>query len=169
MGLLTDEHWRAYCDKRDSVINEQERLASLNISPDSDFGKQFSVRLGKALTRNYKASDLLRRPEIDYADLTAIIGKGDKVTETVAEQVEVQAKYSGYLDRQQGEIDKAKRHEQTSIPNITDYANVRGLSAEVRQKLSDHRPETIGQAGRIPGITPAAISLLMVHLKKASK
>ena len=169
MGLLTDEHWRAYCEKRDSVINEQARLASLNIQPDSDFGKRFSARLGKTLARNYKACDLLRRPEIDYSALIEIIGQGDKVTESVAEQVEIQAKYSGYLDRQQDEIDKAKRHEQTAIPNIIDYARVRGLSAEVQQKLSDHRPQTIGQAGRIPGITPAAISLLMVHLKKAAK
>ena len=169
MGLLTDEHWRAYGDKRDSIINEQERLAALNVQPESALGKQFSAKLGKALTRNYKASDLLRRPEIDYADLTEIIGSGDNVTKSVAEQIEIQAKYFGYLDRQQGEIDKAKRHEQTAIPNIIDYAKVRGLSAEVRQKLSNHRPETIGQAGRIPGITPAAISLLMVHLKKAAK
>jgi tRNA uridine 5-carboxymethylaminomethyl modification enzyme len=169
MGLLTDEHWRAYCEKRDSVINEQARLASLNIQPDSDFGKRFSARLGKTLARNYKACDLLRRPEIDYSALIEIIGQGDKVTESVAEQVEIQAKYSGYLDRQQDEIDKAKRHEQTAIPNIIDYARVRGLSAEAQQKLSDHRPQTIGQAGRIPGITPAAISLLMVHLKKAAK
>ncbi len=169
MGLLTDEHWRAYGDKRDSIINEQKRLAALNVQPESVLGKQFSAKLGKALTRNYKASDLLRRPEIDYADLTEIIGSGDNVTESVAEQIEIQAKYSGYLDRQQGEIDKAKRHERTAIPNIIDYAKVRGLSAEVLQKLSDHRPETIGQAGRIPGITPAAISLLMVHLKKAAK
>ena len=108
----------------------------------------------------------MRRPEIDYADLTGIIGAGEGVDVSVAAQVEIQAKYSGYLERQQGEIDKAKRHQQTSIPNIIDYENVRGLSNEVQQKLSDHRPETIGQAGRIPGVTPAAISLLMVHLKK---
>ena len=117
--------------------------------------------------RNYKAAELLRRPEIDYAGLAEIIGKGEGVTEKVAEQVEIQAKYSGYLDRQLDEIEKARRHEKTTIPNVIDYAKVRGLSAEVQQKLSDHRPETIGQAGRIPGVTPAAISLLMVHLKKA--
>jgi tRNA uridine 5-carboxymethylaminomethyl modification enzyme len=89
------------------------------------------------------------------------------VTPAAAEQVEVQAKYSGYLDRQLDEIEKTKRHQQTSIPNVIDYTKVRGLSAEAQQKLSDHRPETIGQAGRIPGVTPAAISLLMVHLKKS--
>jgi tRNA uridine 5-carboxymethylaminomethyl modification enzyme len=169
MGLITDDHWCAYGDKRDSIINEQARLEALNVQPDSDQAKQFSAKLDKPLTRNYKAADLLRRPEIDYAGLTAIIGDGEGVTPSVAEQVEIQAKYSGYLDRQQDEIDKAKRHEQTVIPNIIDYAKVRGLSAEVQQKLSDHRPETIGQAGRIPGVTPAAISLLMVHLKKAAK
>ena len=167
MGLISDEHWRVYCDKRDSVINEQQRLEAMNIHPDSDLGKQFSAKLEKPLTRNYKAADLLRRPEIDYASLTEIIGEGESVSEKVAEQVEIQAKYSGYLERQQDEIEKAKRHEQTVIPNVIDYAQVRGLSAEVQQKLSDHRPETIGQAGRIPGVTPAAISLLMVHLKKA--
>lgn len=169
MGLIADEHWCAYEEKRDSIINEQKRIEALNIQPDSVHGKQFSEKLEKPLTRNYKAVDLLRRPEIDYAGLTEIIGEGEGVTQSVAEQVEVQAKYSGYLDRQQDEIDKAKRHEQTAIPNIIDYARVRGLSAEVQQKLGDHRPETIGQAGRIPGVTPAAISLLMVHLKKASK
>jgi tRNA uridine 5-carboxymethylaminomethyl modification enzyme len=167
MGLISDEHWRVYCDKRDSVINEQQRLEAMNIHPDSDLGKQFSAKLEKPLTRNYKAADLLRRPEIDYASLTEIIGEGEGVSEKVAEQVEIQAKYSGYLERQQDEIDKTKRHEQTVIPNVIDYAQVRGLSAEVQQKLSDHRPETIGQAGRIPGVTPAAISLLMVHLKKS--
>ena len=167
MGLISDEHWRSYCDKHDSIINEQDRLEAMNIHPESDQGKQFSARLEKPLTRNYKAADLLRRPEIDYASLIEIIGEGEAVTEKVAEQVEIQAKYSGYLERQQEEIEKAKRHEQTVIPNVIDYAQVRGLSAEVQQKLSDHRPETIGQAGRIPGVTPAAISLLMVHLKKA--
>lgn len=167
MGLISDEHWRSYCDKRDSIINEQQRLVALNVHPDSDAAKQFSARLEKPLTRNYKAADLLRRPEIDYASLIEVVGEGEAVTEKVAEQVEIQAKYSGYLERQQEEIEKAKRHEQTVIPNVIDYAQVRGLSAEVQQKLSDHRPETIGQAGRIPGVTPAAISLLMVHLKKA--
>jgi len=169
MGLISEGRWRAYSEKRESIINEQDRLEALNVQPDSVYGKQFSVKLEKPLTRNYKAADLLRRPEIDYAVLTGIIGEGEGVTQSVAEQVEIQAKYSGYLDRQQDEIDKAKRHEKTAIPNIIDYASVRGLSAEVQQKLSDHRPETIGQAGRIPGVTPAAISLLMVHLKKAAK
>ncbi len=166
MGLINDEHWRLFSDKREAIEKEQQRLSEMNVQPESEAGAAFSKKLEKPLTRNYKAADLLRRPEIDYAGLIEIIGEGEGVDASVAEQVEIQARYSGYLERQQDEIDKTRRHQQTAIPNIIDYANVRGLSAEVRQKLSDHRPETIGQAGRIPGVTPAAISLLMVHLKK---
>ena len=168
LGLISDSHWRLYSEKREAIEKEQHRLSEMNVQPESTAGKAFSAMLEKPLTRNYKAADLLRRPEIDYAGLTEIIGNSDSVTEKVAEQIEIQAKYSGYLDRQLDEIEKAKRHQQTTIPNVIDYATVRGLSTEVRQKLSDHRPETIGQAGRIPGVTPAAISLLMVHLKKSS-
>ena len=171
MGLINDQHWRAFSEKREAIEKEQQRIAKMNVQPESAMSKAFAEKLAidgvvKPLTRNYKAADLLRRPEIDYAALTAIIGKGEGVTKSVAQQVEVQAKYSGYLDRQLDEIEKTKRHQQTRIPNIIDYEKVRGLSAEAQQKLADHRPETIGQAGRIPGITPAAISLLMVHLKK---
>jgi len=168
MGLISDEHWRQFSDKREAIEKEQQRLSEMNVQPASEEGAAFSEKLGKPLTRNYKAADLLRRPEIDYAGLVEIIGEGEGVDASVAEQVEIQAKYSGYLERQQDEVDKTRRHQQTAIPNIIDYANVRGLSAEVMQKLSDHRPETIGQAGRIPGVTPAAISLLMVHLKKSA-
>ncbi|VAW53248.1 tRNA-5-carboxymethylaminomethyl-2-thiouridine(34)synthesis protein MnmG [hydrothermal vent metagenome] len=167
MGLVNDEHWQQFSDKREAIEKEQQRLSEINIPPESDFAKAFSEKLEKPLSRNYKAADLLRRPEIDYAGLTKIIGAGEDVTPSVAEQVEVQAKYSGYLNRQLDEIAKTKRHQTTAIPNVIDYATVRGLSSEVRQKLADHRPETIGQAGRIPGVTPAAISLLMVHLKKS--
>jgi len=168
MGLISDTHWQQFSEKREAIEKEQQRLREMNVQPDSKEGAAFSEKLKKPLTRNYKAADLLRRPEIDYAGLTEIIGEGEGVTASVAEQVEIQARYSGYLERQQEEIDKARRHQQASIPNVIDYANVRGLSAEVQQKLNDHRPETIGQAGRIPGVTPAAISLLMVHLKKSA-
>ncbi len=169
MGLISETHWRAYCKKREAIEKEQQRLLKMNIQPESKAGIAFSAKLERPLIRNYKAADLLRRPEIDYADLSEIIGTGEGVTEKVAEQVEIQAKYSGYLDRQLEEIEKTRRHEKTAIPNVIDYAKVRGLSAEVQQKLSDQRPETIGQAGRIPGVTPAAISLLMVHLKKSAR
>ncbi len=173
MGLINDTHWQLFSDKREAIEKEQQRLAQLNIQPESAMSKAFAEKLAvdgkvKPLKRNYKAADLLRRPEIDYVGLTDIIGKGEGITTSVAEQVEVQAKYSGYLTRQLDEIEKTKRHQKAAIPNVIDYSNVRGLSLEVQQKLSDHRPETIGQAGRIPGITPAAISLLMVHLKKSA-
>ncbi len=167
LGLVADEQWRMFEQKQQSIINEQQRLADYNVIPDSQQAQRFAELFNKPLSRNYKAAELLRRPEMDYQTLTGIIGKGEDVSASVAEQVEIQAKYAGYLDRQQGEIEKARRHEKTKIPNILDYKKVRGLSAEVCQKLSDHRPETLGQAGRIPGVTPAAISLLMVHLKKS--
>jgi len=167
MGLISDEHWQAFAQKSDAIAHEQRRLSGLTVLPDSEPGEQLSSYLDKPLSRDYKASDLLRRPEIDYQRLTAAIG-GAVSDDAVAEQVEIQAKYAGYLERQHAEIEKTRRHEQASIPDLIDYQSVRGLSAEVCQKLSDYRPETIGQAGRIPGVTPAAISLLMVHLKKAA-
>jgi tRNA uridine 5-carboxymethylaminomethyl modification enzyme len=167
MGLIEDQHWRRFAQKSEAIEHEQRRLKGLTVLPDSEPARELSAYLEKPLLRDYKASDLLRRPELDYNRLTAAIG-GAVSDAAVAEQVEIQAKYAGYLDRQHAEIEKARRHEQTPIPNLIDYRKVRGLSAEVSQKLSDHRPQTIGQASRIPGVTPAAISLLMVHLKKAS-
>jgi tRNA uridine 5-carboxymethylaminomethyl modification enzyme len=173
MGLLSEQQWRIFSAKREAIEREQQRLKTTNILPATEQGDAVSALLEKAISRNYSAAELLRRPDISYAALTDIVGSQESVDELiagqVAEQVEIQAKYSGYLDRQQGEIEKARRHEQTVIPNVIDYAAVRGLSAEVQQKLSDHRPETIGQASRIPGVTPAAISLLMVHLKKQNQ
>lgn len=167
LGLINDEQWRAFDSKREAIAKQQQRLQDTAIQPESAVGKAVSAKLEKPLSRDYKASDILRRPEMDYATLIEIIGAHNTVNEQVAEQIEIQAKYEGYLDRQLSEIEKAKRHENTVITNIADYQHVRGLSAEVCQKLNDHRPETIGQAARIPGITPAAISLLMVHLKKS--
>ena len=173
MGLIGDEHWAIFCAKRDAIESEQQRLAAKVVQPDSEEGIALAKLTGKPFSRDYKAADLLRRPEIDYASLVKIIGEasinGDispEHADKIVEQVEIQAKYEGYLTRQQAEIDKTRRHEETRIPNVMDYKQVRGLSAELTQKLSDHRPETIGQAGRIPGMTPAAISLLMVHIKK---
>ena len=169
MGLISDEHWARFVEKSEAIRHEQRRLSGLTVLADSEPGRLISQYLDKPLARDCKAGDLLRRPELDYRKLTgAIGGPVDSVTDEVAEQIEIQAKYSGYLERQTAEIEKARRHEQTRIPDVIDYQQVRGLSAEVCQKLSDHRPETIGQASRISGVTPAAISLLMVHLKKAS-
>ena len=170
MGLIGDAQWQVFEAKKEAIEKEQQRLRGMTIQPDSKEGLSLAKLTGKPFSRDYKAADLLRRPEIDYAGLTAVIGEVDideAMAEKVCEQVEIQAKYEGYLDRQHAEIEKTRKHQETAIPNVIDYARVRGLSTEVCQKLSDHRPETIGQAGRIPGITPAAISLLMVHLKKS--
>ncbi len=166
LGLVGEAQWRAFSEKAANIRNEQARLASYNVIPGSPEAESLAALLGKPLSRNYRADALLARPELSYRALVDIIG-GAALSDAAAEQVEIQAKYAGYLDRQQDEIDRARRHEATPIPNLIDYRKVRGLSAEVCQKLSEHRPETLGQAGRIPGVTPAAISLLMVHLKKA--
>jgi len=167
MGLIDDEAWRAFENKREAISREQQRLRAMVIQPESKQGKMVSEKLEKPLSREYKASDILRRPEMDYETLVSVIGDAG-LDQSVKEQIEIQAKYEGYLDRQLSEIEKTKRHEGTPITKITDYEQVRGLSNEVCQKLNDHKPETIGQAGRIPGVTPAAISLLMVHLKKSA-
>jgi tRNA uridine 5-carboxymethylaminomethyl modification enzyme len=125
--------------------------------------------LGAALSREYRLDELLRRPDVSYPALFELVPELAPVSDPqVAEQVEIQAKYAGYIERQREEIDKARRNEDTVLPEELDYAEVRGLSAEVQEKLTRGRPATIGQAARIPGVTPAAISILLVHLKKAS-
>ncbi|MCW9012562.1 MAG: tRNA uridine-5-carboxymethylaminomethyl(34) synthesis enzyme MnmG [Gammaproteobacteria bacterium] len=169
LGLLIEAHWRAFSEKRAAIEKEQQRLHDMWVPAQSQTAKELEQFLQKPLSKESRAIDLLRRPEMDYAKLTQIASIGPAVADpVVAEQVEIQAKYQGYLDRQQDEIDKARRYEDSSIPADMDYENVRGLSNEVKQKLADHRPVTLGQAGRISGITPAAISLLMVHIKKST-
>ena len=123
--------------------------------------------LGAPLAHEYNLLELLRRPEVSYSALTALPGAGPAVDDAqVTEQIEIQAKYAGYIERQQDEIEKHQRHEDTRLPEALDYSGVRGLSIEARQKLARHRPVTLGQAARLSGITPAAISLLLVHLKR---
>ncbi len=125
--------------------------------------------IGDELRKEARALDLLARPQASYASVTQLPGVGPGVADArVAEQVEIQAKYAGYIDRQKDEIDRARHNEALTLPEGIDYGNVRGLSSEVREKLARHRPATLGQAGRIPGVTPAAVSLLLVHLKKRS-
>ncbi|HET8791894.1 MAG TPA: tRNA uridine-5-carboxymethylaminomethyl(34) synthesis enzyme MnmG, partial [Modicisalibacter sp.] len=127
--------------------------------------ERLAPKLSKPLGREYNLLELLRRPELGYADLAGL--KGEPVDDqAVAEQVQIRAKYQGYIERQQGEIDKLKRHEATPLPADLDYHRVEGLSNEIRQKLSTARPETLAQAGRISGVTPAAVSILLIHLKK---
>jgi tRNA uridine 5-carboxymethylaminomethyl modification enzyme len=136
-------------------------------SPNNALGASLAGSIGVEVSREGNAIDLLRRPELDYATLMQVPGLGPGVADAkVAEQVEIETKYAGYLGRQREEIARARRHETTAIPAAFDYAQVSGLSAEVRQKLERVRPETVGQAQRIPGMTPAAISLLLVHLER---
>ncbi|MBB5014160.1 tRNA uridine-5-carboxymethylaminomethyl(34) synthesis enzyme MnmG [Rehaibacterium terrae] len=170
LGLVDDARWAAFAAKRDAIAAERERLRGLWAAPGNALGRDIERVLGIAVSRETSALDLLRRPELDYQKLMAVPALGPGVGDArVAEQVEIDVKYSGYLDRQRDEIARQRRHEHTAIPADFDYAAVTGLSAEVRQKLTAVRPESIGQAARIPGITPAAISLLLVHLTRRER
>ncbi len=167
LGSVDADRYAAFCRKRDGVAHETQRLRSIWAAPANALGGDIESELGIALTRETNALDLLRRPEMTYAAITRVAGIGPAVDDAqIAGQVEIAAKYAGYLDRQQEEIDRQRRHETTIIPTHFDYARVRGLSAEALQKLQRVRPETVGQAARIAGMTPAAISLLLVHLKR---
>lgn len=167
LGLITDAQWRFFNEKQEAISNEQQRLHNLWVRPGTQQGTDVEVLMGKALKKENRASELLKRPEVEYLTLTAIDGlAAETISADVAQQVEIQAKYAGYVDKQKVEIEKTRRHESKAIPENIDYDDVKGLSNEVRQKLADHRPSTLGQAGRTPGVTPAAISLLLVYLKK---
>ncbi len=167
LGLVADARWQAFTRKQEAIAREQQRLASVFLRTGALPAGQEEKVFGGPLRRDINALEALRRPEVRYADLVALPGIGPAVTDPkVAEQIEVQARYAGYIERQHAEIERQQRQEQTRLPEDLDYQDVRGLSAEVRQKLSAHRPATVGQAARIPGVTPAAVSLLLVHLKK---
>jgi len=167
LGLVDDARWDRFARKRDAIAAEQQRLAGLTMVPGSAAAQAFAARFGCAPSRDGRASDLLRRPEVDYAGLVALPGFGPGVADPgVAEQVAIQAAYSGYLDRQQAEIERSRQHETLLLPDGFDYAAIHGLSHEVRQKLAAQRPATLGQAARLPGVTPAAVALLLVHLKR---
>ena len=167
LGLVDDQRWQSFCDKRDAVEREQQRLSRTWVNPVTLPEAACRPVLGQGLSRETSLMDLLRRPQVDYAQLMTLPGVGPGVeSAVVAEQVQIQAKYHGYIERQEAEIARTRTHEQTPLPADLDYAAVKGLSAEVSQKLAAQRPVTLGQAGRISGVTPAAISLLLVHLKK---
>ena len=169
LGLVDDQRWAAFCIKREAIEREQQRLRTTVLQPSHLSAEETQRVFGDTLARDYKLYDLLRRPNVSYANLTSLESVGTTVTDpVVAEQVEIQCKYAGYIERQQDEIDKQRRHEETRLPADFDYNKVSGLSNEVRQKLIAQRPTSLGQASRIPGVTPAAISLLLVHLKKQS-
>jgi len=165
LGLVDDRRFAAFETKREAIEAENGRLGAIWAAPGNALGRELVDALGLEISRETSARDLLKRPELDYAKLVSVPSLGPPVQDpTVAEQVEIAVKYSGYLDRQREEIERSRRNETTAIPDHFDYAGVRGLSAEVAGKLERVRPQTIGQAQRIPGMTPAAISLLLVHL-----
>ncbi|MFZ5593923.1 MAG: tRNA uridine-5-carboxymethylaminomethyl(34) synthesis enzyme MnmG [Pseudomonadota bacterium] len=167
LGLVDDVRFRAFEEKRQAIEHEAQRLQTTWVRPVTLPEEDAQRVLGGPVSREYRLMDLLRRPEVNYASLMTLPGAGPSVSDgKVAEQVEIQAKYSGYIDRQHDEIERHRRHEETLLPEDFDYDKVRGLSNEVRQKFNAQRPVTLGQAARIPGVTPAAVSLLLVHLKK---
>lgn len=165
LGLVDEKRWQAFAAKRTAIEREVARLKSSWTSPASDNIEKVNAILPTPLTKDQNALDLLRRPEISYQMLMQVFGPG-ATDPKVAEQVEIQAKYSGYIERQQQEIDKQQRFENTVIPDDFNYQNISGLSAEIQQKLTDIRPNTLAMAARISGVTPAAISLLLIYIKK---
>ena len=169
LGLVDDIRWLAFETKREKIERELQRLKSTWINPRMLEKADAERVLGKEIEREYSLYDLLRRPEVNYATLMTLPGAHAEEGGEVAEQVEILAKYQGYIERQRDEIARQEGYETTQLPTDIDYATVRGLSIEVRQKLSQHRPQTLGQAARISGVTPAAISLLLVHLKRGFK
>jgi tRNA uridine 5-carboxymethylaminomethyl modification enzyme len=168
LGLVDDERWRAFEDKQKATGALQEGLKKQWIRPDTEAAFTAEAYWGKPIQKEVNLLEMLRRPEVDVARLLSFYEKGEEIPEQVGEQVEIQAKYAGYIVRQQSEIDRALRYDHLRLPETLDYTGVPGLSNEVSEKLRKQRPETLGQASRIPGITPAAISLLLIYLKKKS-
>jgi tRNA uridine 5-carboxymethylaminomethyl modification enzyme len=169
LGLVDDRRWEFFARKRDNVAKEIERLKTTWLNPRILAAHEAERVLGQAIEREYSLEDLLRRPQVSYKDLMSLPGAGPALSEEhTAAQVEVQVKYRGYIARQQDEVLRRESLEETPLPETFDYRQIRGLSIEVQQKLTQQRPETIGQASRISGVTPAAISLLLVYLKRGS-
>jgi tRNA uridine 5-carboxymethylaminomethyl modification enzyme len=168
LGLVDDVRWQAFEAKREAISGLQDDLKKKWVRIDTEEARLVEEIWGKPLLKEASLMDLLRRPEVDVQRLLSFLEDGEHITEQVGEQVEIQAKYAGYIVRQQTEIDKTLRYDHLRLPDALDYAGVPGLSSEVSQKLKAQRPETLGQASRIPGMTPAAISLLLVYLKKKS-
>ena len=167
LGLVDDVRWEIFCEKREAVEIETARLKATWAHPAKVTSKDAMRVLGQEIEREYSLFDLLRRPNVSHRDLMSLgVGDAPTLNAAVTEQVEIAAKYQGYIDRQQIEIDNSRANEETPLPNDIDYLNVHGLSKEAQLKLNQHKPETVGQATRIQGITPAAISLLLVHVKR---
>jgi tRNA uridine 5-carboxymethylaminomethyl modification enzyme len=170
IGLVDDMRWEAFSRKQEAIAREQERLKRSFVRPGILPEADAMRVLGKPIDHEYSLFELLRRPEVSYDALLSLTGAGEgESDEQVRQQLEIAAKYQGYIDRQQEEIERQRGNEETLLPADLDYKDVQGLSIEAQQKLNAHKPQTIGQAGRISGITPAAISLLLVYLKRKSR
>jgi tRNA uridine 5-carboxymethylaminomethyl modification enzyme len=170
LGLVDDDRWRRFCLVRDGIELERSRLSKIWVSPANALGRSLQSAGDISISKEAPVLDLMKRPEVSYRQLTAIDGIGPGVDdERIGQQLEIQLRYSGYLGRQQADIQRRRKHESLSIPADFDYEGVKGLSSEVKEKLDKTCPDTIGQASRIPGITPAAISVLLVYLKKSRK
>ncbi|MCO1334887.1 tRNA uridine-5-carboxymethylaminomethyl(34) synthesis enzyme MnmG [Microbulbifer sp. OS29] len=165
LGLVEDVRWAAFSEKREAITLETQRLQETWVHPKTTQSAAVETKLPQPLAREYSLMDLLRRPELGYGDVAAL--KGEPVLdEQVAEQVEISVKYAGYIDRQREEIERLQAYEDTPIPVDFDYSDISGLSNEVKQKLGENRPDTLARASRIPGVTPASVSLLLIQLKK---
>lgn len=167
LGLVDDVRWQHFETKRETIAKEQERLRSTWVRPNMLSAEESTRVLGKGIEREYNLFDLLRRPEVSYASLHSLAVAGEGLSDPIlVEQVEIEAKYQGYISKQQDEVARAQAYETMRLPEDMDYDNIAGLSLEVRQRLKRHRPETLGQAGRLQGITPAAVSMLLIYLKR---
>ena len=167
LGLVDDNRWQQFSEKREAIELERQRLKNTWVQPGTAAAEKLADHIENKLSHEYSLFELLKRPELNHGIIDSLFPKEDReLSPVVAEQVEIDAKYSGYINRQQDEIDRLQRHENTAIPRDFDYKSILGLSNEVKQKLDDAMPETLARAARIPGVTPAAISLLLVSLKK---
>ena len=169
LGLVDEGRWEAFSRKQEAVTKEQQRLKKTFLQPANVSRETQQAVLGKVLGHEYSLFDLLRRPEVSYQGLLDLMPTDAALSAEVKEQVEIAAKYQGYIDRQKDEIAKQKESEHIKLGDAIDYDEVHGLSTEARQRLAQHQPETIGQAGRISGITPATISILMIYMKRKYK
>ena len=165
LGLVDDYRWKSFCEKQEAIELETQRLKSTWIQPNSDLAEKLFTHIDHKISHEYSLFDLLKRPELNHQIIADLLPDA-KPDPKIGQQVEIDAKYSGYISRQQDEIDRLHRHENTPIPGGFNYAEIKGLSNEVKQKLSEALPATLARASRIPGVTPAAISLLLVQLKK---
>src|SRR5699024_8600529 len=168
LGLVNEVRWKQFSAKWEAIEKENQRLAQQHTRREQISEEAAMTLLCEPLRREYRLIELLRRPQMSYEKLMQLMGETAAVDSIVAEQITIQAKYAGYIERQQQEISRQQRYEGLQLPLALDYRQIKGLSAEVQEKLARVRPTTLGQAARIPGVTPAAVSLLLVHLKRVS-